>query len=95
METNEKTSVTVRIFESTDTLIKKHRERKSAGAFIDEAVRYYVAHCIDNGDDLKRIRESLDEMKQTEQTNLGLLCEVLRQAGILNGNGEISFKKGN
>lgn len=93
METNEKTAVTVRIFDSTDKIIKEYRGRKSAGMFIDEAVRYYVAHSIDNGDDLKQIKESLEQIRQTGQTNLGLLCEVLHQAGILNGNGEISFKK--
>lgn len=94
METNEKTAVTVRIFDSTDKAIKKYRGRRSAGVFIDEAVRYYIAHNVDNGDDLARIRESLEQLRQTSQTNLGLLCEVLHQAGILNGNGEISFKKG-
>lgn len=93
MEANEKTAVTVRIFDSTDKLIKKYRDKKSAGVFIDDAVRYYVAHSIENGDDLARIREAIEQIRQTSQTNLGLLCEVLHQAGILNGNGEVSFKK--
>lgn len=93
MQTNEKTTTTVRIFESTSKLIQKYRGNKSAGVFVAEAVKFYIAHQIDNGDELYRIRTALEEMKQTEQTNLGLLCEVLRQAGILNGNGEISFKK--
>lgn len=95
MQTNEKTTTTVRIFDSTSRLIQKYRNNKSAGVFIAEAVEFYIAHQIDNGDELYRIRTALEEMKQTEQTNLGLLCEVLRQAGILNGNGEVSFKKEN
>ena len=88
----EKSSKPVKVFESTYDLILRHRGDKTAVQFIDEAVRYYV-RTIDEGDPLFKINKTLELMSERQSTNLGLLCEVLRQAGILNGNGEINFTK--
>ena len=88
----EKSSKPVKVFESTYDLILRHRGDKTAVQFIDEAVRYYV-RSIDEGDPLCKINKQLDLINERQATNLGLLCEVLRQAGILNGNGEINFTK--
>lgn len=90
---NENAATTVRIYETTNQLVNKWRGKSSTGVFIDNAVKSYIRHELDNGDDIMKIRQALDELKQNSQTNLGLLCEVLRQAGILNGNGEVSFPK--
>jgi hypothetical protein len=89
---NEKSSKPVKVFESTYDLILKYSGNKTAVQFIDEAVRFYV-RSIDEGDPLFKINKTLDLISERQSTNLGLLCEVLRQAGILNGNGEITFTK--
>lgn len=92
MDKNEKATVTVRIYESTAKNIEKWKENAPMGLFIDNAVSYYIKS-LDNGDDMTQIRKSLELINERQTTNLGLLCEVLRQAGILNGNGEIDFIK--
>lgn len=92
MDKNEKAGVTVRIYESTAKNIEKWKGNSSIGLFIDNAVNYYIKS-LDNGDDLNQIRKAIDVINERQTTNLGLLCEVLRQAGILNGNGEIEFIK--
>lgn len=82
----------VKVYESTYDLIVKNRGDKSAIQFIDEAVRFYI-RSFDEEDPLTKINKTLDLINERQATNLGLLCEVLRQARILNGNGEIEFKK--
>lgn len=89
---NEKSSKPVKVFESTYDLILRHSGNKTAVQFIDDAVKYYV-RSIDEGDPLCKINKQLELINERQATNLGLLCEVLRQAGILNGNGEINFNK--
>lgn len=89
---NEKSSKPVKVFESTYDLILRHSGNKTAVQFIDDAVKYYV-RSIDEGDPLCKINKQLELINERQATNLGLLCEVLRQAGILNGNGEINFIK--
>ena len=89
MIANENPSRAVKVFESTIDLINKHKGKLTYPLYIDEAVNYYV-RSMDEGDPFTRIMKAVEEIKQTQSTNLGLLCEVLRQAGILNGNGEIT-----
>ena len=89
---NEKSSKPVKVFESTYDLILRYSGNKTAVQFIDDAVKYYV-RSIDEGDPLCKINKQLELINERQATNLGLLCEVLRQAGILNGNGEINFTK--
>lgn len=91
---NEKATVTVRIFESTSKAIEKWKGMNSVGVFIDDAVSHYIKS-LDMDDTLTQIKKDLDVINERQSTNLGLLCEVLRQAGILNGNGEINFEKKN
>ena len=92
MDKNEKACITVRIYESTAKNIEKWKGNSPMGLFIDNAVSYYIKS-LDNGDDITQIRKSIELINERQTTNLGLLCEVLRQAGILNGNGEIDFIK--
>lgn len=94
-EKTEKTVTTVRIFESTATLIDKWKGDLTIGQFIGNAVKSYIRHELDNGDDLLKIFRAIDQINDRQATNLGLLCEVLRQEGILNGNGEVSASKKN
>lgn len=93
MGKDKKTATTVRIFESTSQLIDKWRGNYQIGVFIDNAVKSYIRHELDNGDSLMKIKQAVEAIQQTQATNLGLLCEVLSQAGVLNGNGEVSFQK--
>ena len=84
----------IQLWESTHTLINENRKEKTISAFIDEAVKHYIAFS-DNSSVLRKIYEKLDSIDNTTKTNLGLNCEVLQLAGILNGNGEITpIKKG-
>ena len=92
METLEKTSRPIKIFDGTYNLINEHKGNRTVSLFIDDAVKYYV-RSMDNGDDMTQIRKSIELINERQSTNLGLLCEVLRQAGILNGNGEVKFTK--
>lgn len=85
---NEKTSKTVNLYPSTYELITKNKGVKSVSLFIDEAVKCYLKY---NGDDLfLKIQKELEEIKHVEHTNLGILCEVLKKAGVLDENGEVS-----
>ena len=88
----EKTAKTVRIYESTANEIEKWRGNKSAGLFIDVAVKFYVKS-FNEDEELVKIRKDIELILERTATSLGLQCEVLRQAGILNGNGEINFTK--
>ena len=92
MSRNEKASISVRIFDSTFQDILKWKGNNTVGVFIESAVEYYIKS-LDCGDALSQIKKSLDEINETQATLLGLSCEVLRQAGILNGNGEVQFIK--
>lgn len=91
-EINEKTDRSIKVYESTYDLMNKHKGKRSLALFIDDAVNYYIKS-MDNGDDITQIKKAIEVINERQTTNLGLLCEVLRQAGILNGNGEIEFKK--
>lgn len=93
MDVTEKTSRPVKIFDSTYNLINKNKGNRTVSLYIDDAVRYY-AKAMDNGDDITQIKKSIEVINDRQATNLGLLCEVLRQAKILNGNGEINFTQG-
>lgn len=88
----EKVGRAVRLYDSTFNTILKWKGNESIGGFIDSAVKCYV-RTLDNGDELTKIRKEIELINERQTTNLGLLCEVLRQAGILNGNGEIDFPK--
>ena len=48
---------------------------------------------MNDNSDMNKILVQISEMRDAVRTNLGLSCEVLKQAGILNGNGEINFTK--
>ena len=82
----------VRIFDSTYELVNQYRGKKTATLFIDEAVSFYVK-TLNEGDPYNKVVKSIDLINERQSTTLGLLCEVLRQAKILNGNGEIDFKQ--
>ena len=82
----------VQIYESTFNEINTHKGDNNIASFIDTAILYYIQHESDMSE-YKKINERLLEIHETVKTNLGLNCEVLRQAGILNGNGEITFSK--
>ena len=82
----------VQLYPETYNTINKNRGNKTIAIFIDDAVNYYIRSFGDNSE-LKKINENLATMKDTQNTILGLNCEVLRQAGILNGNGEVTFPK--
>lgn len=92
MNTNEKASKSVKIFDSTYALIDSHKGKRSAPVFIDDAVQFYL-RAMDDGDPYAKIVKAIEQINERQTTNMGLLCEVLRQAGILNGNGEIKFVK--
>lgn len=82
----------VQLYPETYDTINKNRGNKTIAIFIDDAVNYYI-RSFEESSELKKINDNLNAMKDTQNTILGLNCEVLRQAGILNGNGEITFKK--
>lgn len=84
----------VQIFSATHETIDKNKGDRSIATFIDDAVNFYV-RSFDDETALNKINQKLDSIDNTVKTNLGLNCEVLRQAGILNGNGEISALKKN
>ena len=89
MERNEKTMCNIKIFGSTREAIERVRGNKSISIFLDDAVLYYIKHINDNTE-LEQVHKVLNEIVDINKTNLGLLCEVLRQEGVLNGNGEIT-----
>jgi hypothetical protein len=79
------------LYESTYDTINCNKGDKNIATFIDDAVNYYIRFAKDQSE-LVKINEKLSLIKDTQNTILGLNCEVLRQAKILNGNGEIMFK---
>lgn len=78
----------VQLYTSTYENINKYKGDKNIATFIDDAVNYYIRFASDQSE-LVKINERLNAVKDTQNTILGLCCEVLRQAGILNGNGEV------
>lgn len=88
----EKTKKTVTIYPSTYDLIVKYQGDWNLAVFIDIAVKHYVK-CMNDESDINKICKEIDEIRDAVRTNLGLSCEVLKQAGILNGNGEVKFTK--
>lgn len=88
----EKTTKTVNIYPSTYDTIAKYKGDYQISVFIDIAVRHYVKTMNDNSD-MNKILKNIEEIRDAVRTNLGLSCEVLKQAGVLNGNGEVQFKK--
>lgn len=88
----EKTGKVISLYPSTYNLIVKNKGDLQIATFIDSAVKHYIK-TIDDTSDLNKIYKEIDEIRDTVRTNLGLSCEVLKQAGILNGNGEVKFTK--
>lgn len=88
----EKAQKTVNIYPSTYNAIVQNKGDWQISVFIDVAVKHYIKTMNDNSD-MNKILVQISEMRDAVRTNLGLNCEVLKQAGILNGNGEISFTK--
>ncbi len=78
----------VQLYTGTYETINKNKGEKNIATFIDDAVNYYI-NTLREKRELEKINETLAAMKDTQNTILGLNCEILRQAGILNGNGEI------
>lgn len=83
----------VQIYESTFNDINAHKGDNNIASFIDLAVSYYISH-KDDASEYKKINEKLADIHGTLKTVLGVNCEVLKQAGILDGNGTITFPKG-
>ena len=88
----EKTQKTVNIYPSTYNAIVENKGDWNIAVFIDAAVKHYVKTMNDDSD-MNKILKNVEEIRDAVRTNLGLNCEVLKQAGILNGNGEVQFKK--
>ena len=88
----EKTGKVISLYPSTYDLIVKNKGDLQIATFIDSAVKHYIK-TIDDTSDLNKIYKEIDEIRDTVRTNLGLCCEVLKQAGILNGNGDVKFTK--
>lgn len=88
----EKTQKTINIYPSTYDTIIKNKGDWNIAVFIDAAVKHYVKTMNDDSD-MKLILKNIEETRDAVRTSLGLSCEVLKQAGILNGNGEIKFTK--
>lgn len=80
------------LYSKTFETINKNRGEKNIATFIDDAVNYYVMANSDRRD-IASIKESIETIRETQRTILGLNCEMLRQAGILNGNGEMDVLK--
>lgn len=89
----EKTGKVISLYPSTYDLIVKNKGDLQIATFIDSAVKHYIK-TMDDTSDINKIYKEIDEIRDAVRTNLGLSCEVLKQAGILNGNGEIKFSKG-
>lgn len=88
----EKTQKTVNIYPSTYNAIVQNKGDWNISVFIDVAVNHYIK-CMNDDSELSKINTQITEIRDAVRTNLGLSCEVLRQAGILNGNGEVTFPK--
>ena len=83
---------TVKIFDSTYELGNQYKEKRSLALFIDDAVNFYVKS-LNEEDPYNKIAGSIARIEEKQNTNLGLLCEVLHQSGILNENGDVISKK--
>lgn len=94
MEPNktEKTQKNISIYPSTYDVIVKNKGDWNIAVFVDAAVKHYVKSMNDDSD-MNKILKNIEEVRDAVRTSLGLSCEVLKQAGILNGNGEVTFKK--
>lgn len=80
------------LYARTFEAINRNRGEKNIATFIDDAVNHYIMASSEKND-IARIKESLESIRETQRTILGLNCEMLRQAGILNGNGEMDVLK--
>ena len=87
----EKTIKTVNIYQSTYNTIVANKKDYQISVFIDLAVKHYVK-TINDTSEMNQILKNVEEIRDAVRTSLGLSCEVLKQAGILNGNGEVTFK---
>ena len=92
IQKTEKTQKTVNIYPSTYDAIVANKGDWNIAVFIDVAVKHYVK-TKDDSSDMNKVLVQISEMRDAVRTNLGLSCEVLKQAGILNGNGEVQFNK--
>lgn len=90
----EKTIKTVNIYQSTYDTIIANKKDYQISVFIDLAVKHYVKTMNDSSE-INQILTQITDIRDAVRTSLGLSCEVLKQAGILNGNGEINFLKKN
>jgi hypothetical protein len=88
----EKTGKVISLYPSTYELIVKNKGDLQIATFIDSAVKHYIK-TIDDTSDLNKIYKEIDEIRDAVRTNLGLSCEVLKQCGVLNGNGEVKWPK--
>ena len=88
----EKTGKVISLYPSTYDLIIRHKGDLQIATFIDSAVKHYIK-TMDDSSDMNKILKNIEEIRDAVRTKLGLSCEVLKQAGILNGNGEVEFKK--
>lgn len=88
----EKTIKTVNIYQSTYDTIIANKKDYQISVFIDLAVKHYVKTMNDSSE-VNQILTQITDIRDAVRTSLGLSCEVLKQAGILNGNGEVSFLK--
>ena len=88
----EKTQKTVNIDPSTYNAIVQNKGDWQISVFIDAAVQYYIK-CMNDDSELSKINTQITEIRDAVRTNLGLCCEVLKQCGVLNGNGEVTFPK--
>lgn len=88
----EKALKSINIYPSTYDLIVENKKDYQITTFIDLAVRHYVK-TMNDGSDMNLILKNIEEIRDAVRTNLGLSCEVLKQAGVLNGNGEVKFTK--
>ncbi len=90
MDKNEKAGVTVRIYESTLQKINRRKGNSPIGLFIDNAIEHYCKY-LDNEKLIDKLEHDIEHIKSNQKISLGLLCEVLKQAGILDSGGEIKL----
>lgn len=93
MDKNEKAAVTVRIYDSTLQSINKWKGNSPIGLFIDNAVECYVKSLTKTDDIAKQIKQDINEIQNSQKITLGLLCEVLKQNGVLDAGGDIIIPK--
>lgn len=88
----EKTGKVISLYPSTYELIVKNKGDLQIATFIDSAVKHYIK-TIDDNSDMNKILAQITDIRDAVRTSLGLSCEVLKQAGILNGNGDVEWSK--